>query len=116
MIEGKRILVVEDEFLIADVAREMLSDLGAQVVGPVGNVEEALAAIAQGGIDAALVDMNLHGKSGAPIVASLRERHIPFVIASGYGQRLAADYGQILEKPYNADTLATAIAAVLSKG
>jgi hypothetical protein len=41
---------------------------------------------------------------------------IPFVIASGYGQRLAADYGQILEKPYNADTLATAIAAVLSKG
>lgn len=81
-----RVLVVDDEYLVAVHIEANLEDLGCQVVGPVATVEAALALIEAGGIDAALLDANLHGKSSSPIATELRARNIPFVVVTGYGK------------------------------
>lgn len=80
-----RILVVEDEFLIAEYISVTLEDLGYAVVGPVPNVPEALAAIASEKFDAVLLDANLAGTSSAPIAAELTARRLPFIVVTGYG-------------------------------
>ena len=81
-------LVVEDEALVAMMIGEELSAAGAEIIGPESDLEGALHRVrtaAQGWIDAAVVDVNLHGVHSGPIVAVLTERRIPFVIATGYG-------------------------------
>ncbi|MFY7835373.1 MAG: response regulator [Novosphingobium sp.] len=101
MIEGKRILVVEDEFIVAAMLCDVLEDAGAVPHGPVGRINEAMEAIASGGIDAVVLDWNLAGEPSLPIAATLAERGIPFVIATGYGSVEAPfDDRPILGKPY----------------
>lgn len=101
MIEGKHILVVEDEFIVAAMLCDVLEDAGAVPLGPVGRVNEATDAIKAGGIDAVVLDWNLAGEPSLPIAATLAERGIPFVIATGYGSVEAPfDDRPILGKPY----------------
>lgn len=101
MIEGKRILVVEDEFIVAAMLCDTLEDHGAEPVGPVGRVSEGLEMIGAGGIDAAVLDWNLAGESGVSLARALSEKGIPFVIATGYGS-VEAPFSDrpILGKPY----------------
>jgi DNA-binding NtrC family response regulator len=113
VLNGARILIVEDEFLIADVAAEWLSELGATVVGPAANVAQAKAAIEQNSLDGALIDINLNGERSDPIIALLKGRNIPYVIASGYGNSLAPEGCVVLEKPYSMEGLDAAFARVL---
>lgn len=84
-VEGLRLLVVEDEYLLALYLAEALADLGACVVGPVGSVDAALDLIAHSpGIDAAILDVNLGGEVVYPVADELNSRQVPFVFASGY--------------------------------
>lgn len=101
MIEGKRILVVEDEFIVAAMLCDTLEDNGALPLGPVGRVSEGLAMIDSEEIDAAVLDWNLAGESGVALAHALRDRDIPFVIATGYGS-VEEPFSDrpILGKPY----------------
>ena len=85
-LRGKRILVAEDEYFIADAVVEMLEEEGAVVVGPVATVDAAsrLAAAQETGLDAALLDVNLNGRMIWPVLDLLAERGVPVVLATGY--------------------------------
>lgn len=85
MLEGKAILVVEDEPMIAMMLDDLLSDLGCRVVGPATNLVEARALFEEHGCDAAIVDLNLNGTMSHPLIATLCGRGVPVVVASGYG-------------------------------
>jgi len=84
-LAGLRVLVVEDEYMVADYISMVLEDFGCGVVGPVGTIEKALAAVNDGGLDGALLDANLSGDSSAPIAVALQAASVPFVVATGYG-------------------------------
>ena len=84
-LTGQRILVVEDEWLIAQHLTMLLEDLDCEVVGPVANVANALIKVAEAKIDCALIDANLNGTSSAPIIDALIAASVPFVMVTGYG-------------------------------
>lgn len=80
-----RVLVVEDEFMVADYISMLLEDLGCSVVGPVATIIEALDLVRYGALDGAVLDVNLDGHSSAPIAAELHAKAMPFVVVTGYG-------------------------------
>src|SRR3712207_954447 len=84
-LAGRRVLVVEDEYFIADDIARALRKLGAEVVGPLASRDEALDAFSSGqSIDAAVLDINLRGDAVYPVADALRGRKVPFVFATGY--------------------------------
>ena len=85
-LQGRRILVVEDEPLIAMDIAATLSDAGCHVVGPASSLEEAKALIAATGFDAALLDANLGGQPVDELAAALTRLRIPFAFLTGYGR------------------------------
>jgi len=110
----KRVLIVEDELMIRMLLEGMLEDLGHTVAGQAGTIEEALTLAKQAEFDVALLDVNLNGKPITPVVAILAERGLPFVFASGYGQRgVPEEYrdSPALQKPFQAEALAAALQA-----
>jgi ActR/RegA family two-component response regulator len=112
-IAGKHILLVEDEYLIAqDIARSMVN-AGAEVIGPAAAVQDALRLILGAPVlDGAVLDINLKGEMVYPVADALSTRGIPFVFATGYGQEaVPVRYGQVTrcEKPFNARQIAEAL-------
>lgn len=84
-LRDKRVLVVEDEDLVARELRHDLEDMGAHVLGPVPSVAMALAMLAQAdAIDGAILDIDLRGETVFPVAGALHERHVPFVFWTGY--------------------------------
>src|SRR5215472_12650255 len=84
-LAGSRILIVEDEYFLADDLKQILTAHSVHVLGPVPTTAEALRAINDNPrIDCAVLDVNLGGKSVFPISAALIERNIPFLFATGY--------------------------------
>lgn len=84
-LEGKTILVVEDDFFIATDLCRSLETEGVHVLGPVGRIDDALGLIARSDrIDAAMVDLNLHGVMAFPVADALTERRVPFMFVTGY--------------------------------
>jgi DNA-binding response OmpR family regulator len=104
-LDGRQILVVEDEYLIADDIREALSAAGADVLGPFPTVRAAAALLgSDAGIDAAVLDINLRGDPVFEIADALIARGTPFLFATGYDRCAIPDrFGEIvrLEKPLN---------------
>ena len=84
-LEGRRVLLVEDEYYIADDLRKALSEAGADVVGPCPTLLKALDAMDTQSFDCAVIDLNLHGESALPIADRLLDEGTPFAIATGYG-------------------------------
>jgi CheY-like chemotaxis protein len=84
-LNGMRILVVEDNFVVADALRFMLAGYGGVVTAVVPSVERALAALAEDPADVAILDINLHGRSVVPFADHLLAAAVPFVFVSGYG-------------------------------
>jgi len=82
---GCRVLVVEDEMLIAIEIEDTLKALGCAVVGPVGRLDAALELAANGAMDAAILDVTIRGGEVYPVAEKLLERRIPFILSSGYG-------------------------------
>ena len=115
---GKRILVVEDELMIRMLLQDMLSDLGHTLAGEAGRIEEAVALAKQYEFDVAILDVNLNGQPILPVVEVLVARGLPFVFATGYGQRgVPEPYRQTptLQKPFQLDALAQAIEAATAR-
>ena len=80
---AKRVLIVEDDALLAlDIAQQM-SDAGFEVVGPATSVAKALRLVTEVGCDAAVLDVNLGIVTGAPVALELKARGTPFVVLSG---------------------------------
>lgn len=85
-LAGLRVLVVEDEYMVADHIGMMLEDLGCEVAGIVSTVDEALERVRGEPLDGVLLDGNLNGVSSAAVAIELHARSIPFVVATGYAQ------------------------------
>ena len=85
-LAGKRVLVVEDEMLIALQLEDMLADAGCIVVGPFARVADALAVAKAEIVDLALLDVNIAGEKSFPVAHVLEKRGVPFLFVTGYGQ------------------------------
>jgi len=110
----KRILLVEDETLIAMVMEQTLREFDLDVVGPFGTVHEALEAIEYEALDAAILDINLGGEMAYPIARLLQGRKVPFVFMTGYGsETIAAPFSsvQVFQKPLERELLRELFAA-----
>ena len=90
-LAGRRVLVVEDDPLIAAELRDTLADQGADVVGPVPTVRAAIAAIAASAPDIAVLDVNLRNSTSAPVVDLLRAADVPHVLVTGYSRHQLDD-------------------------
>jgi CheY-like chemotaxis protein len=116
--EGRRVLVVEDEPMIRLLLDDMLADLGYTMAAEAGRLDEALTVAKQGEFDIAILDVNLNGQPITPVVDVLVERGVPFVFVSGYARRgLPEAHSDIplLQKPFQAEGLARALAAAAAK-
>src|SRR5271165_2043073 len=80
-----RVLLVEDEAMIAMLIEDMLADLGCDVVATAGQLGEAVSLARSGSFDLAFLDLNLRGVPSYPVAQALRERGIPFAFVTGYG-------------------------------
>ncbi|RDY67577.1 response regulator [Lysobacter soli] len=103
-----RVLIVEDEFLIASMLEAHLVRLGYTVPPIAATVEEALSILEQNEIHLAVVDINLAGTASYPVADALKARSIPFVFTTGYGQSgLPEPYRAfpIVQKPYRISRL-----------
>ena len=108
-LAGSRILVVEDEYYLADDVRSALADLGAEVLGPVPSVSEAQSFIsADSAIDCVLLDVNLRGELAFDVADVLQERGTPFAFVTGYDRAALPDrFSAVvrLEKPVSTEQL-----------
>lgn len=118
-LQGMKILVVEDDYMIAtDIASE-LEDSGAEVIGPAGTIEDALSLIAIHGdqLDCAALDVDLNGRRSFPVADALLARAVPIVLSSGYATCTLPESYRALphcDKPVESRVLARMIAASLS--
>lgn len=113
-LAGRRILVVEDEFFLADDLRRALTEHGAEVAGPANTLDRARA-LASESVDLAVLDVNLRGETVFPLADELRARGVPFVFTTGYDEEMMPDaYRDVerWEKPYVARQLIRALAAL----
>jgi CheY-like chemotaxis protein len=116
-LSGRRVLVIEDEMLVAMLLEDMLADLGCTVVGSAARVEQALAMIeAAGSLDAAVLDVNLNGQRSYPVADVLAARSVPFVFATGYGEDSLMNVYRsfpLLQKPFKQSELGDTLAKLL---
>jgi CheY-like chemotaxis protein len=109
LLSGWRILVVEDEMLIAMMIEDMLADLGCTMVTSAATVDRALALINAQAFDVALLDMNLNGNDSHPVAEALSARGVPFVYSTGntgQGLRDGCSDRPVLKKPFKYEELA----------
>jgi CheY-like chemotaxis protein len=115
---GLRVLLVEDENLIALLLEDMLADLGHTVIGPLARLDKALEAAQREEFDVAILDVNINGGDTYPIAEALAVRDIPFFFSTGYGKNsLRAPYRDCptLQKPFQQDDLQKLFGKVLPK-
>lgn len=111
-----RILLIEDEPILAFALEEYLIEAGFEIAGVAGRLETALAIIDSGVFDAVILDANLAGVSAAPAATALRARGLPFIVISGYSsdQQHGAFQGALcLQKPCQPTDLVRALYSVL---
>ena len=118
-LDGFRVLVVEDEALVAMVIEDMLAGFGCKVVGPAADVDQALELVDAAGIDGALVDVNLGGERlGFRVADALASRAIPYVFASGYGRSVLQSphlEAPVLPKPFDETMLLEAVKELIRR-
>jgi CheY-like chemotaxis protein len=110
--EGLRILLIEDEPIVAVLAEDLLDAIGCTVVATAGSVAEATAAIAAQVFDIAMVDINLSGEDGLVVADALKARQIPYLVTTGYDTRdstHAHATAPVLTKPYGLADLESAL-------
>lgn len=115
VLDGRHVLLVEDELLIAQMLRGMLEDFGCIVVGPAARINEALDLMDAEPVDAAVLDICLNRQFSYPVADELRTRGVPFLFSTGYQvERVRPEYGAcpILQKPYRAGELERALIAL----
>ncbi|RZJ41541.1 MAG: response regulator, partial [Brevundimonas sp.] len=114
-LSGRRVLIVEDESLVAMLLETILEDMGCTPVGPAANIDEGLRLATDGErLDAALLDVNVAGRQVFPVAEALKERGIPFVFSTGYGEGGLPDEwrGQrTIQKPFTEAAVRDALMA-----
>lgn len=83
-LRGIKILLVEDQYLIAQYLEFCLEELGAQIIGPCATVQQAIAHIEKGGVDCAILDISVLDGKIYPAAALLDERGVPYIFLTGY--------------------------------
>jgi PAS domain S-box-containing protein len=115
-LAGKRLLMVEDEFLVGMMAKRLLESMGAVVLGPYANLSDGLAAARRENFDGALLDFNLAGEYAGPLADHLMAHGIPFIFLTGY-QRDSVDprYANVplLQKPIDSESLQRVLVSLL---
>ena len=115
-LSNRKVLVVEDEMMIAMLIEDMLDEFGCKLVGPATNVPRALDLIGKEQVEIAVLDLNLDGQDTYAIADALQQKNVPFIFATGYGSTgLRQEYGNrpVLQKPFQARDLETALAEAL---
>jgi CheY-like chemotaxis protein len=105
---GRRVLVIEDEVLIGMLLEDMLTDLGYAIAGTASRLDEATGLARTADFDLAILDVNLNGRESYPVAEILAERGIPFMFATGYGERgmpSAFQNRPTLQKPFQLESL-----------
>lgn len=119
VLEGLRVLIVEDAFLVAVRLQQMVEDLGCEVIGPVPTVADAMEAIAQGQCEAAILDINLGDETAEPIAERLESIGLPFFFVTGYASptRLGQRFGHTrrLRKPVDPAVLETTMLTMFNR-
>lgn len=118
-ISGTRVLVVEDEFFIADDLRRALTKAGASVIGPCATVGKTEEAIRAGGFDCAILDLNLSGESGVSLADQLVALNVPFALATGYGSGAVPEHLKgvtRIEKPFDPAAIVEVVARLGTQG
>ena len=115
-LAGLRLLVVEDEAIVAMMVEDILAGLGCAVVGPVAKLAKALEVVGTEPLDGAVVDVNLGGEPAYPLADALAAAGVPFLFLTGYGRsgidgRYAAV--PVLQKPFEPGALERAVVARL---
>lgn len=112
---GPRVLVVEDHSMIASLLTDDLKEFGYSVVGPAGNLAEAMALASTASLDGAIVDVVLGEESALPVAQILADRHIPFVFMTGLLERPDAAFQDVptLDKPFTIEQLRRALKQLL---
>ena len=117
-LRGLRVLLVEDEFLVALELEGMLQSLGGEVIGPVGSLDRAVAVAREAALDMAVLDVNVGGRLVTPVADVLAARAIPFVFCTGYdAASLPRPHAAtpVLMKPCQAHELRNALLSVLPR-
>ncbi|MGY3478713.1 response regulator [Bradyrhizobium ottawaense] len=116
-LENCRVLIIEDEYFIGDDLANALRSLGAHVIGPVPELDEAMAE-EHDGFDVAIVDINLRGTSAYPIADKLMRLGKPFIFATGYSADYLPDRFHHIhrcEKPYELENVTAALGALCGR-
>ena len=118
LLQGKRVLVVEDEHLVGMETAESLQAAGCVIIGPVSTIDEAVNVARAESFDAAVLDINLNGELIWPAAHVVRARNIPFVFTTGYSGLLNVPKelkdSLWIEKPFNGEQLINSLAATLA--
>ena len=118
-LSSRRILIVEDESLVAMLLETILEDMGCVTVGPISNIEDALALLSgdeAGTLDGALLDVNVAGREVFPVAEVLKARGVPFVFSTGYGQGGLPDEWRnqaTIQKPFTEAAVEQALMSAL---
>jgi CheY-like chemotaxis protein len=113
---GRRVLLVEDETLIAMLVEDLLHDLDCEDVLTASRIDQAIVAAKSAAVDVAILDVNLAGTLTYPVADILRARGIPFIFVTGYtAAALIPEYAKCptLQKPFRRDDLGAALSSVL---
>ena len=114
-LTGRRVLLVEDQMVIAMEIEDVLLELGCVVVGPVGRLEAAVRLAREEALDAAILDVNLGGEKVFPVAEALQTRSIPFIFSTGYGEAALPEKWRgllRLDKPFRRAQLETLLKRV----
>ena len=102
-LSGLKVMVVEDEALIAMALSRLLTMLGCQVVGPALNLDQGMRLFETETFDGAILDVNLGQEKVFPLADALAEQSVPFIFVTGYGKeclRQCIHFRPVLQKPY----------------
>jgi CheY-like chemotaxis protein len=117
LLAGRRILVVEDEYFLADDIGQAFRSLGAEVAGPVGHIDEALNVLKDGRVlDGAVLDVNIRSEMIFPIARELKARHVPILFTTGYDKATVGSEFQdvpLWEKPIDIPAMARGLAKLI---